>query len=190
MVRQRTRALKRSRLEVVRRLSRAAEYRDNPTGLHTIRMTRYSALLALSLGWNEAEAELMLRASPMHDVGKIGIPDRILLKPCRLDEQERCIMQRHTEIGAEILVDGDSDILQLARTIALSHHEKWNGSGYPQGLAGTDIPQSARFVAVVDVFDALTSRRPYKNAWSVDDAVAYVQQQAGQQFDSRWWCTS
>lgn len=183
MVRERTHALNVSRLEVVRRLGRATEYRDNETGLHTIRMSRYSALLARSLGWNEADAELMLHASPMHDVGKIGIPDGILLKPGRLNEQERDIMKRHTEIGAEILSGGHCDILNLARTIALSHHEKWDGGGYPHGLAGTDIPQAARIVAVADVFDALTSSRPYKEAWAVDDAVGYIEAQADQHFD-------
>lgn len=183
LVRERTQALKRSRLEVVRRLGRAAEYRDNETGLHTIRMSRCAALLARSLGWSEADAERMLHASPMHDIGKIGIPDSILLKPGRLDGPERAVMQRHTVIGAQILSDGDCDILQLARTIALSHHEKWDGSGYPHALAGTDIPQAARIVAVCDVFDALTSRRPYKDAWSVDDATALVLEQGGRHFD-------
>lgn len=183
MVDKRTVALNRSRLEVLQRLGRAAEYRDNETGLHTIRMSRYSAALARSLGWSEADAEKMLQASPMHDVGKIGIPDSILLKPDRLDQREREIMNQHTEIGAEILSGSDCDILQLARTIALSHHEKWDGSGYPQGLAGTNIPQAARIVAVVDVFDALTSSRPYKAAWSIDEATTYIQSQAGQHFD-------
>lgn len=183
MVHDRTQALQNSRLEVVRRLGRAAEYRDNETGLHTIRMSRYSALLAGSLGWSDADTDLMLHASPMHDVGKIGIPDNILLKPGRLDERERKIMERHTEIGAEILSDGDCDILQLAHTIALSHHEKWDGSGYPFGLTGEGIPQAGRIVAVADVFDALTSRRPYKPAWSIDEATSYLQEQSGQHFD-------
>ena len=183
MVRERTQALNRSRLEVVRRLGRAAEYRDNETGLHTIRMSRYAALLARSLGWSATDTELMLHASPMHDVGKIGIPDEILLKPGRLDDWERDIMKRHAEIGAEILSDGDCDILQLARTIALTHHEKWDGSGYPNSLAGADIPHAGRIVAVADVFDALTSRRPYKAPWSVDKATAYLQEQAGSHFD-------
>lgn len=183
MVLERTQALKHSRLEVVRRLGRAAEYRDNETGLHTIRMSRYSALLARSLGWTEDEAELMLHASPMHDIGKIGIPDNILLKPGRLDERERAIMQRHTVIGAEILLDGDCDILNMARIIALSHHEKWDGSGYPNSLKGTEIPQAARIVAVADVFDALTSARPYKSVWPVENAATYMQEQAGYHFD-------
>lgn len=183
MVDKRTRALNSSRLEVLQRLGRAAEYRDNETGLHTIRISHYAALLARSLGWSEADAEKMRQASPTHDIGKIGIPDNILLKPGRLDASERVIMERHTEIGAEILADSDCEILELARTIALSHHEKWDGSGYPQGLAGTNIPEAARIVAVADVFDALTSSRPYKAAWSIDEATSYIQNQAGQHFD-------
>jgi putative two-component system response regulator len=183
MVLLRTEALHQSRLEVVLRLGRAAEYRDNETGLHIIRMSQYSALLAQSLGWSNEDCELMLHASPMHDVGKIGIPDAILLKPGKLTPHEWSIMQTHVTIGAAILQDGDSDLLQLARIIARSHHEKWDGSGYPDALAGVAIPQAGRIVALADVFDALTSVRPYKPAWPLADALAFIDSQSGIHFD-------
>jgi putative two-component system response regulator len=183
MVHHRTQELNQSRLEVVRRLGRAAEYRDNETGLHIIRMSRYAALMAASLGWSDADCELLLHASPMHDIGKIGIPDHILLKPGKFEPDEWEVMKRHAQMGADILSDGDSVLMQLARDIALTHHEKWDGSGYPNGLAGTDIPQAGRIVAVADVFDALTSSRPYKKAWPVEDAVRLLQEQSGRHFD-------
>lgn len=183
MVHHRTQELNQSRLEVVRRLGRAAEYRDNETGLHIIRMSRYAALMAASLGWSDADCELLLHASPMHDIGKIGIPDHILLKPGKFEPDEWEVMKRHVQMGADILSDGDSVLMQLARDIALTHHEKWDGSGYPNGLAGTDIPQAGRIVAVADVFDALTSSRPYKKAWPVEDAVRLLQEQSGRHFD-------
>jgi putative two-component system response regulator len=183
MVRLRTEELNRTRLQVVQRLGRAAEYRDNETGYHILRMSQMSALLARKLGWSAAEAELMLHASPMHDIGKIGIPDHILLKPGKFEPAEWEIMKTHATIGAELL-DGDaSTLLRLAREIALSHHEKWDSSGYPNGLAGETIPQSGRIVAVADVFDALTSSRPYKQAWTVEAAEAYVRDNAGSHFD-------
>lgn len=183
MVRARTQELNQSRLDVVRRLGRAAEYRDNETGLHIIRMSKFSALIARSLGWSEADCELLLHASPMHDIGKIGIPDAVLLKPGKFEPPEWEIMKRHAEMGAEILSEGDSELMRLARAIAQSHHEKWDGSGYPSGLAGADIPQAGRIVAVADVFDALTSPRPYKKAWPVDEAVAFLTAQSGSHFD-------
>ncbi len=183
-VRERTEALNTTRLQVVRRLGRAAEYRDNETGLHTIRMSRFSECIAKSMGWNVAQCELLLHASPMHDVGKIGIPDSILLKPGSLNPQEWAIMQTHAAIGAKILADDDtSDLLQLAQQIAQHHHEKWDGSGYPAGVAGEAIPLAARIVAVADVFDALTSARPYKVAWGVDEAVAFLSAHSGSHFD-------
>jgi putative two-component system response regulator len=184
MVHTRTEMLNQTRLQVVRRLGRAAEYRDNETGLHIIRMSQFSALLARSLGWSVAECELMLHASPMHDVGKIGIPDAVLLKPGKLDALEWAVMKTHSSIGADILADDDSELLRLARVIALSHHEKWDGSGYPLGLAGAAIPQAGRIVAVADVFDALTSARPYKQAWPVEQAVTYIVDNAGSHFDA------
>ncbi|MCE8018721.1 response regulator [Halomonas sp. MCCC 1A11036] len=185
MVRLRTEEIVATRLQIIQRLGRAAEYRDNETGQHVIRMSHIAALLAERLGWAPADVELMLHASPMHDIGKIGIPDAILLKPGKLDDEERRIMQRHVEIGAELLGDDDFPLLNLAREIALNHHEKWDGSGYPQGRAGNDIPQSARIAAVADVFDALTSARPYKPAWSVDQAVAFMREQSGRHFDPK-----
>ncbi|MCK9284986.1 MAG: response regulator [Rhodocyclaceae bacterium] len=183
MVRLRTEDLNRTRLQVVRRLSRAAEYRDNETGLHIVRMSQYSALLAKSIGWSLADCELMLHASPMHDIGKIGIPDPILLKPGKFEPHEWEIMKTHAGIGADILEGDDSDLLYMARAIALSHHEKWDGSGYPEGLCGTTIPQAARIVAVADVFDALTSARPYKQPWPVDAATTFIADHAGSHFD-------
>jgi putative two-component system response regulator len=183
MVESRTEELNRTRLQVVQRLGRAAEYRDNETGLHTIRMSKYSAHLARSMGWSDAQADLLLHASPLHDLGKIGIPDNILLKPGKLDAAEWEIMKTHVTIGARILGDADTELLQLAAEIALAHHEKWDGSGYPNGLAGNSIPISARIVALADVFDALTTERPYKKAWPVEQAVSFIQEQAGQHFD-------
>lgn len=183
MVRERTAKLHRTRLQVVRRLGRAAEYRDNETGNHILRMSKISALLAQRIGWCEEDCELMLHASPMHDIGKIGVPDHILLKPGKLTPEEWEIMKTHVDIGAEILADSDTDLLVLGRSIALSHHEKWDGTGYPNGLAGEAIPMEGRIAAMADVFDALTSVRPYKKAWPVEDAVAYVKDQSGRQFD-------
>jgi putative two-component system response regulator len=185
MVRERTEDLNESRLQIVRRLGRAAEYRDNETGLHIIRMSQISALLARALGWSTYESELMLHASPMHDIGKIGIPDAILLKPGKFEPAEWEIMKTHANIGHEILNDDKSDLLKLASEIALNHHEKWDGTGYPSGLKGNEIPQSGRIVAVADVFDALVSSRPYKKAWPLEDAVSYIVKNVGLHFDPR-----
>jgi len=179
----RTTELQNSRLEIVNCLGRAAEYRDNETGLHVIRMSHYARILALQTGMSELDADLLFHATPMHDVGKIGIPDQILLKPGKLDADEWVLMQHHTEYGAEILGGDQSDLMQLARVVALTHHEKWNGQGYPQGLSGGEIPLSGRVTAVADVFDALTSKRPYKDAWPADKAVRYLVDQRGQHFD-------
>ncbi|MBT9612992.1 MAG: response regulator [Burkholderiales bacterium] len=183
MVRERMRELRHTRLQIVRRLGRAAEFRDNETGFHILRMSHTSVLLARALGWADEQCELLLHASPMHDVGKIGIPDRILLKPDKLDPEEWEIMKSHVTIGAHILDGDDSALLTLAREIALSHHEKWDGSGYPHGLAGEAIPLSCRIVALADVFDALTSERPYKRAWTVEASLEYLHEQSGQHFD-------
>lgn len=181
----RAQELRETRLQVVQRLGRAAEFKDNETGWHVVRMSHFSHLLALAAGYSEAEAEELLHAAPMHDVGKLGIPDAILQKPGKLDEQEWAVMQRHPQIGAEILGEHATGLLGLARRIALGHHEKWDGSGYPEGLAGESIPEEARIVAIADVFDALTSVRPYKRAWPVEDAVAHLREQAGRHFDPR-----
>lgn len=169
--------------EAILRLSRAAEYRDPETGAHLVRMSSYSRLIAARLGLSSAEQELILEASPMHDVGKVGIPDAILLKPGRLDEDEFRIMKRHAEIGHEILRDSPAPLLQAAAIIALSHHEKFDGSGYPRGLAGEAIPLHGRIVAVADVFDALTSARPYKRPWPLAEARAFLERNAGAHFD-------
>ena len=175
--------LRETRLQIVQRLGRAAEYKDNETGLHVIRMSHFSQLLALAAGCSPAWAEDLLNAAPMHDVGKIGIPDAVLRKPGPLDADEWDTMRRHPEIGAEIIGEHPSGVLQLAREIALAHHEKWDGSGYPRGLAGEAIPLSARIVAIADVFDALTTRRPYKEPWPVQDALDHIAAQAGKHFD-------
>ncbi|WP_006786322.1 HD-GYP domain-containing protein [Thiorhodospira sibirica] len=183
LVHARTQELRNTRLQVVQRLGRAAEYRDNETGFHILRMSHTCALLAKSLGWNEADTERMLHASPMHDIGKIGIPDGILLKPGKLDPEEWEIMKTHATIGAHILDGDDSDLLVMAREIALTHHERWDGAGYPRGLAGDQIPLVGRIVAIADVFDALTSERPYKRAWTVEDALNYIRENNGRHFD-------
>lgn len=175
--------LQQTRLQIIQCLGRAAEYRDNETGLHVVRMSHYSHILALAAGLGEARAEEIMNAAPMHDIGKIGVPDAVLLKAGPLDETERSIMQEHVRMGAEILGEHDSPLLRMARSIALAHHEKYDGSGYPAGLAGEAIPIEARIVAIADVFDALTSVRPYKKAWTVDDAIALLQREKGRHFD-------
>jgi len=172
-----------SRLQVVRRLGRAAEYRDNETGLHIIRMSYISVILGRAAGMSEEDLDLLLNASPMHDIGKIGVPDKILLKPGKFEPEEWEIMKTHAQIGADILSGDDSPMMSMARDIALTHHEKWDGSGYPNGLSGEDIPLVGRVSALADVFDALTSARPYKNAWPIDEAMDYIKEQSGKQFD-------
>jgi putative two-component system response regulator len=175
--------LKNTHLQLIQRLGRAAEYKDNETGMHVMRMSHTSRILALALGFNEDFADNLLQAAPMHDIGKIGIPDHILLKPGRLDEDEIRIMQQHPVIGAEILANTNSELIQLAHSVALYHHEKWDGSGYPAKLKGEEIPIEGRIVAVADVFDALTSKRPYKEAWPVEQAMAFIEEQSGKHFD-------
>jgi putative two-component system response regulator len=182
-VRDRTREIRETRLEVIRRLGRAAEYRDNETGLHIVRMSLSSQRLGKAIGLSPADCDLILNASPMHDIGKIGIPDRILLKPGPLEDDEWRVMRRHPAIGAELLSGGNSDLMQMAELIAHCHHEKFDGSGYPRGLKGEDIPLAARIVAVCDVFDALLSVRPYKPAWTVEAALAEIEKRAGSHFD-------
>ena len=171
--------------EAILRLSRAAEYRDPETGMHLLRMSNYTRLIAAQLGLPLAEQELLLDAAPMHDIGKVGMPDQILLKPGRLTPEEFGIMKQHATIGYEILRDSVSPLLQCAAGLALSHHEKYDGSGYPQGLAGERIHLYGRIVAVADVFDALTSERPYKRAWPTADAVELLKKDAGSHFDPR-----
>jgi putative two-component system response regulator len=179
----RTGQLNKSRLEILQRLVKTSEFKDNETGLHIRRMSLYSALLGKAHGLDEEKCELLLNASPMHDLGKVGIPDRILLKPGKLDHEEWEIMKTHTTIGGEILAGGSSELLQMAETIALTHQEKWDGSGYPKGLAGEEIPLEGRITALADVFDALTSERPYKKAWSVEKSVNLIEEESGKHFD-------
>lgn len=175
--------LRESRLKIVQCLGRAGEFKDNETGLHVIRMSHYAKTLALAVGYSASAAEDLLHAAPMHDVGKIGIPDSILHKPGKLTEDEWAIMRQHTVIGARIIGDPPSGMLHMARLIALSHHEKWDGSGYPHGLSGEDIPHAARVVALADVFDALISARPYKRAWTIDEALDLIRRESGRHFD-------
>jgi putative two-component system response regulator len=183
-VQERTKEIEETRLEIIRKLGRAAEYKDNETGLHVIRMSHYSRLLAEAVvgGANEW-TNLVFQAAPMHDIGKIGIPDHILLKPGKLDPEEWTLMQCHAQFGADILGDHHSELLQTARQIAICHHEKWDGTGYPNGLRGNEIPIEARIVAIADVFDALTSERPYKRAWDVEEALSYIYDNSGLHFD-------
>ncbi|MAZ87631.1 MAG: two-component system response regulator [Cellvibrionaceae bacterium] len=172
-----------ARQQIISKLCQAAEFRDNETALHITRMSYYSQILAQGLGMSEETSQLVLQASPMHDVGKIGIPDSILLKPGKLTTEVFEVMKKHPEIGAKILGSDNYPLFNMARDIALHHHEKWDGTGYPYGLSGLDIPVSARIVAVADVFDALTSSRPYKKAWSIEDAVSHMKNQKGKHFD-------
>ena len=170
-------------LDTIIRLSRAAEYRDDDTGAHVLRMSRYATAVARKMDLGETACRNLLHAAPMHDVGKIGIPDRILLKPGKLDSEEWKIMKSHCEMGADILAGSESEVVALGEIIALSHHEKWDGSGYPSGLKGEEIPLVGRICAVADVFDALTSKRPYKNPFSLEKASAIIQEGRGNHFD-------
>lgn len=171
--------------EAIFLLAKAAEYRDPETGAHILRMSHYSRLIGEKMGMSMEELDLLLAAAPMHDVGKVGIPDAILLKPGKLDDLEFTVMKQHARIGWTILQghSAGNRILEMAAEIALAHHEKFDGSGYPNGVAGKEIPLVGRIVAVADVFDALTSVRPYKRAWPVDEAAAFIRQSAGQHFD-------
>ncbi|MEJ2502005.1 MAG: response regulator [Gemmatimonadota bacterium] len=183
-VTERTQELEAARLEILDRLARAAEFRDDDTGQHTQRVGRVAARLAEILGEPAESVELIRRAAPLHDIGKIGVPDAILLKPARLTRHERSVMEDHTRIGAHILSGSRFPLLQLAEEIAYCHHEHWDGGGYPEGLRGTRIPLSGRIVAVADVFDSLTHERPYKEAWSAEDALAEIRSSAGSHLDA------
>ena len=171
--------------ELIFRLGQAAEFRDNETGLHIQRIGHYANVIAIDMGMSENKAQQIKTASIMHDVGKIGIPDEILLKPGKLTLEEFDQIKKHTTIGYELLSGIESDLIKEAANIAISHHEKWDGSGYPKGLAGETIPLSGRIVAIVDVFDALTSERPYKEAWSNERAVDLIREQKGKHFDPK-----
>jgi putative two-component system response regulator len=182
-VQERTAEIQKTQLEIIRHLGRAAEFKDNETGLHVIRMSHYSCLIAQAMKRGNDWPNLILNASPMHDIGKIGIPDNVLRKPGKLNADEWELMRRHPQIGAEIIGEHDSELLKMSREIALTHHEKWDGSGYPHGLKGEEIPLSGRITSIADVFDALTTERPYKSAWTVEDAVKSIDESSGSYFD-------
>jgi putative two-component system response regulator len=183
-VHERTRELEETQIEILERLALAAEYRDDDTGQHTRRVGQISAEIARALGLPQAEGDLIRRASPLHDVGKIAIPDAVLLKPGRLTPEEFALMQTHTTVGAKMLSGGRFPLLQQAEEIALTHHEHWDGTGY-MGQSGEAIPLAGRIVAAADVFDALTHKRVYKLAWPLAEAIAEIMRQSGRQFDPR-----
>lgn len=175
--------LEQTHLETIQQLGRAADYRDNETGKHIMRVGYISKLLALAYGFPEQYAEKVMYASMMHDTGKIGIPDHILLKPGKLTKEEFEVIMKHPQIGADIIGEHEAEVLKMAREIALTHHEKWNGQGYPHGLKAVAIPVIGRIVAIADVFDALTCARPYKYSWSIERAMELISKEAGQHFD-------
>ncbi len=175
--------LRDSSFEMIWRLTRIAEFRDDDTGSHILRMSYYSAIIARSLGLDQNKIEYLMNAAPLHDIGKIAIPDKILLKPGRLTAEECEVMKTHTTIGAKILENLRSKMIDMGREIALTHHEKWDGSGYPQGLKGEQIPLYGRIVAVADVFDALMSKRPYKEAYSLEESLQIIREDSGKHFD-------
>jgi len=182
-VRERTRELRKAQIEVIDRLGKAAEYRDQNTGTHINRMSKYCRLMGKALGLSREEYDLLDLAATMHDVGKIGVSDNILLKPGKLDNREWEYMRSHTRIGEKLLSGGTSRLLELARIIAMTHHEKWDGTGYHQRLKGREIPLVGRIACICDVFDALISRRPYKDPWPVDEALAEIKKGSGEFFD-------
>jgi putative two-component system response regulator len=185
-VKEKTREINLGKLETLNILGRAAEFKDNETGMHVMRMSHYCEVLAKALGMTDEDAETLRDAAPMHDIGKIGIPDSVLLKPGKLDADEWTTMQKHVEYGVEILGrQSDSKLMQMAIQVAQYHHEKWDGTGYPNQISGEEIPLVGRIAAVADVFDALTAERPYKRAWSVDEALNLFKEQKGKHFDPR-----
>ena len=183
-VRERTRELEGAQFEIIERLAKAAEFRDDNTGQHTERVGQMAALIARQMELPDAQVTLIRRAAPLHDVGKIGIPDAILLKLGRLTDEEFTVVKTHTTIGARILSGSRFPILRLAEEIAFSHHERWDGGGYA-GMQGDSIPLAGRIVAIADVFDALTQQRPYKAAWPVERAISEIEEQSGLQFDPK-----
>ncbi len=177
--------LEKSRRAAIFMLGEAGHYNDTDTGVHIWRMAAYSRVLAEAAGWSPEAAAMLELAAPMHDTGKIGISDMILRKPGPLTDEEWVVMRTHCAIGHQILIKSDAPLFAMAAEVALGHHEKWNGSGYPHGLSGTAIPKSARIVAVADVFDALSVKRPYKEAWPLDRVLATIDEGAGQHFEPR-----
>ena len=183
LVNEKTKELIEARAEIIRMLCITAEYKDKETGDHITRMSQFCYYIAQAYGLDQQKMDLMLSASPLHDIGKIGIPDKIILKPGKLDPDEWKIMQTHCKIGTDILGDSKMELIEASRIIAYQHHEKWNGKGYPQGLKGTEIHIYARITAVADVFDALISKRPYKEPMKVNDAIDIIKDESGQHFD-------
>lgn len=181
-VEERTQQLYSAQVDVIQRLARAIEYRDSETGMHVVRMSKYAFLVAKEMKVTEEDCKTLLTAAPLHDIGKIGIPDKILLKPGKLTPEEWDIMKTHTTIGAELL-SGSSDFMRFARDIALTHHERWDGTGYPRGLKGSGIPLFGRICCISDVFDALTTARPYKRAWTPEEALGEIKAQQEKMFD-------
>ncbi|MES2088413.1 MAG: HD domain-containing phosphohydrolase [Pseudomonadota bacterium] len=183
MVAQRTTELVSTRQQIIRRLGRAVEYRDNESGNHVVRMSHIARLIAQQAGMGPESVQLLFQTTAMHDVGKIGVPDRILLKPGPLDDEEWALVRQHAQIGADIIGRHDNELLATARTIALTHHERWDGTGYPQGLQGEQIPLFGRIVAIADVFDALMNKRPYRAAMSAAESLAVMADLRGSHFD-------
>lgn len=179
----RTRELDEALESAIGMLGAVSQLNDTDTGVHMWRMADYCAALARAIGWEESQVELLKLAAPMHDTGKVGIPHSILKSPNKLTDDEWVIMRQHTVIGHEILIRGEAPLFKLAAEVALGHHERWDGTGYPSGLMGEDIPQSARIVALADVFDALTMTRPYKKSWTIEESFEHIQQAASTHFD-------
>jgi putative two-component system response regulator len=182
-VKEQTKEIADTRMEIIRRLGKAVEFKDENTGLHIERVSKYSYYIALSYGMDDFRADGILNAAPMHDIGKIGVPEDIIHKKGKLTEQEYNEMKKHCEVGNEILGDSEAEIIKTAKIIALQHHEKWNGTGYPYGLEENDINIFARIVALADVFDALTTKRPYKEAWDNQRALDLIISEKGKHFD-------
>jgi putative two-component system response regulator len=183
MLESKTLELQETRLQILQRLGRAGEYRDNETGMHVLRLSHYVGILGRNVGLAETEVEQISYAALMHDIGKIGVPDHILLKPGKLTTEEFAVVMEHCQIGADIIGFHESPLLQLCRTVALTHHERWDGKGYPNHIRETDIPLAGRMTAIADIFDALVSERPYKKAWSADQAMELIAKEAGHALD-------